>query len=90
MLNPGADGGGAGLANGGHVLLKPVPVAALNVRAHDGCTRSRNLVILSLMAVCEEGGPGVSVVTVGLLANGWSLVGATPLVVGWAGKSEEL
>ena len=42
------------------------------------------------MAVCEEGGPGVYVVAKGLLANGWSLVGAAPLVVGRAGKSEEL
>ena len=29
---------------------------------HDGCTRGQTLVILSLMAVCEEGGPGVYVV----------------------------
>ena len=88
MLNPGADGGGAVLANGGLVLLKAASVAALRRRLHDGCARGQTLMILSLMAVCEEGGPGVFVVAVGLLANGWSLVGAAPLVVGWAGKSE--
>ena len=90
MLNPEADGWGVVLANGGPALLKAVSVAALRCRLHDGCTRSQTLVILSLMAVCEEGGFGVFVVAVGLLANGWSLVGAAPLVVGWAGKSEVL
>ena len=50
---------------------------------HEGCTRVQNLMILSPMEVREGGGPGVSVVAVGLLADGWSLVGAAPLVVGW-------
>ena len=90
MLNLGPDGTSARLANGGRVLGKAGSVAALLCRHHDGCTRGQTLVILSPMAVCEDGGPGVYVVAVGLLANGWSLVGAAPLVVGWAGKSEVL
>ena len=57
---------------------------------HDGCTRGWMLMILSLMAVREAEGPGVSVVAMGLLANGWSQVGAASQVVGRAGKSEEL
>ena len=88
-MNPESVGGGTGLLNEGHGPLKPDSVAVLQCRLHDGCTRGQTLVILSPMAVCEEGGPGVYVVAVGLLANGWSLVGAAPLVVGWAGKSEE-
>ena len=90
MLNPGSDGRGSGLPDEGHGSWKAGSVAALHRRLHDGCTRSQTLVIHSLMAVCEEGGFGVFVVAVGLLANGWSLVGAAPLVVGWAGKSEVL
>ena len=58
--------------------------------AADGCTRSESLVILSSMRVCEGCSSGESVVTKGLLADGWSLVGATPLVVGRAGKWEAL
>ena len=50
---------------------------------HEGCTRVQSLMILSPMEVREGGGPGVFVVAVGLLADGWSLVGAAPLVVGW-------
>ena len=42
------------------------------------------------MTVCERRGPGVFVVARRLLANGWSRVGATPLVVGREGKWEEL
>ena len=42
--------------------------------------------ILLSMTVCEEGDPGVSSLPKGLLAYGWSGVGATPLVVGRAGK----
>ena len=51
-------------------------------RCHHGCTRSLLLMILSPMEVCEEGSSGVLVVTMGLLADGWSQVGAAPLVVG--------
>ena len=90
MMNPGPDGRGASLANGGRVPWKAGPVDALQCRRHDGCTRGQSLVILSPMAVCEGRGPGVYVVAKGLLANGWSLVGAASLVVGRAGKSERL
>ena len=60
----------------------------------EGTTRvdpkDQTLVILSPMAVCEERGPGVFVVAMGLLAYGWSQVGAALLEVGEAGKSEVL
>ena len=62
----------------------------LKFRLHHGCTRGQTPVILSSMAVCEEGGLGVSSLPKGLLAYGWSGVGAAPLVVGGAGKEEVL
>ena len=46
--------------------------------------------ILSPMAVCEERGLGVLAVAMGLLAYGWSQVGAALQEVGEAGKSGEL
>ena len=57
---------------------------------HDGCARSQAPMILSSMAVCEEGGFGVSPLLAGLLAYGWSGVGVASQVVGRAGKEEEL
>ena len=62
-MNPGSDGRGSGLANGGHGSWKAGSVEGLVLRLHhDGCTRDLVLMILSLMAVCEGRSPGVSVV----------------------------
>ena len=65
-------------------------VTSVRQTHHDGCTRDGALVILSSMAVCERRSPGVFVVTTRLLANGWSRVGAAPLVVGREGKWVDL